>query len=283
MKRDIVVSAIIAVGVHAFILSATVPDGGSVRGTVYEPITLSILYPPKEVGEPPPVEKASEPVSRPDLSPRQKPMPKETVAAKKKLPNKKGLTAKGPVKEKKVGVERIEDVTKQTLMTPEPVEHLPENSVGAVNENAVKEGPHSTDGEAENPSALQRASIQKYDGHDALQKGGTAPAKGSAEGMTTYAMPKYKEGARPVYPKVAERRGYEGTVRLEVEILETGEVGEVKILESSGFEVLDKEAVRWVHTNPFVHGPNNEKRTYLVPVVFIGEEKEKVLAREKRK
>ena len=45
---------------------------------------------------------------------------------------------------------------------------------------------------------------------------------------------------------MARRRGYEGKVVLKVEVLATGKVGQIKIAESSGFEVLDRAALKGV-------------------------------------
>ena len=269
MKRDLIVSAIIAACVHLLILIAVVPKADFVHGGIHNSILLSVVRPPKVVAPTPPAKGPAAPVSRPHLSPKQKPVPEKAVIPRKKLSTKKRLAAKVPVKEGKVGAKKAEDVRKEGVATPESLEHLAEKSV----ESAGKAAP---------PSSAQRATVQGDNGHDALRKGKVAPGKGAGGDVITYAKPKYKEGASPVYPKVAQRRGYEGRVLLEVELLETGEVEEVKILASSGFRVLDKEAVRWVNTNPFVHGPNREKRTYLVPVVFNFDE-EKVLPRGKRK
>ena len=47
----------------------------------------------------------------------------------------------------------------------------------------------------------------------------------------------------PKYPKLAIKRGYEGVLKLEILILESGLVKEVFIRESTGFEILDKAGV----------------------------------------
>ena len=56
---------------------------------------------------------------------------------------------------------------------------------------------------------------------------------------------------------MAKRRRYEGTVRLELEVLETGDVGEIKILDSSGHAVLDRSAVKTVKKWTFFPGTKN--------------------------
>ncbi|MDY6952229.1 MAG: TonB family protein [Thermodesulfobacteriota bacterium] len=270
MKRDLVLSAIIAVGVHALILIALAPRAGLVHGGTRKSILLSIVHPPAAVAPAPPAKSPSEPVSVPRPSAEQMPVPKKDLIPKKKLSAKKRLLApKPPAKEDAVGPERAEAVKQEDLVTPKPVEHLAQKNVGSAG-NAIP------------PSSDYRTFGQGPNGDEAFQKEPIAPAKGPGGGLITYANPTYKAGTSPTYPRVAQRRGYEGRVLLEVEILEAGDVRKVRIVSSSGFGVLDKEAVRWVKTNPFVHGPKREKRTYLVPVVFDLDE-EKVLARGKRK
>lgn len=280
MKRDAILSAVAAVAIHALILAGPMPTGGRSYGDVYKPVSLSIIQAKHVATGSPPQKATPSPIEKPPPS-QPEVIKEETPRPEKRQFYKRPLVTKSPVKERKVTVERIKDPPKETLVTPEPVEHFPENNVASVNEDAFEEETHRADGEVETPSPLETASIQQYDGHQGLNKEDMAPGKGLGEGLLTYSKPTIKAGSRPIYPTVASRRGYEGTVLVEVDVLETGNLGEVKILESSGFNVLDKEAVRWVNTNPFVHGPKNEKRTYLVPVTFtLHEKREKALARE---
>jgi len=284
MKRDAILSAVVAVAIHAFILAGPMPTGGRPYGDVRKPVSLSIIRAKHVATESPPQRATPSPSTKPPHPSRPEVIQEETPPPKKKEVHERPLVTKSPVKERKVNVERIKDHTKETLVTPEPVEHSPEDSIESVNKDAIEEGTHRVDGKVETPSTLETASIEQYDGHDGLKKGDVAPGKGLGEGFLTYSKPNYKEGSRPVYPTVAKRRGYEGTVLVVVDILEAGKLGEVKIVESSGFKVLDKEAVRWVNSDPFVHGPKNGKRTYLVPVTFTFHEKrEKALAREEGK
>lgn len=50
----------------------------------------------------------------------------------------------------------------------------------------------------------------------------------------------------PEYPELARRRGYEGSLLLDFEVRADGTCGEVRVLESSGHDVLDEAAVRAV-------------------------------------
>jgi protein TonB len=70
-------------------------------------------------------------------------------------------------------------------------------------------------------------------------------------------------GARitqPEYPPASRRAGEEGTVQLQVFVLESGRAGEVKVAKSSGFPKLDEAAINEVKRNwRFVPGKEDGK------------------------
>jgi len=70
-------------------------------------------------------------------------------------------------------------------------------------------------------------------------------------------------GARitqPEYPPSSRRAGEEGTVQLQVLVLESGRAGEVKVAKSSGFPKLDEAAINEVKRNwRFVPGKEDGK------------------------
>lgn len=85
------------------------------------------------------------------------------------------------------------------------------------------------------------------------------------------AIPHYKKNPPPVYPRMARRRGYEGTVLMEVLVSREGRVEAVRLLESSGHGVLDHEAMsavkRWVF-EPARRGEEKVEMWVKVPVRF---------------
>jgi TonB family protein len=88
---------------------------------------------------------------------------------------------------------------------------------------------------------------------------------------TTEAVPDYTSNPKPVYPKRAILRGYEGTVTLLAEVLTDGSVGEVTILESSGYRILDRSALKAVRSWQFRPGSEDGRPVTMkvkVPVVF---------------
>ncbi|MBE9546403.1 MAG: energy transducer TonB [Proteobacteria bacterium] len=83
---------------------------------------------------------------------------------------------------------------------------------------------------------------------DALSPPPSAPTgKESLEtAKVTLAVPRYDENVPPIYPAIARKRGYEGVVLLSAEILIDGRVGELKIKKSSGYNILDRSALKAV-------------------------------------
>lgn len=74
------------------------------------------------------------------------------------------------------------------------------------------------------------------------------------------------------YPNLAEENGYEGKVDVRFKLFADGKVDEVEIIKSSGYQVLDKEAVGAVtRAAPYPPMPKSIKREYIiveVPIVF---------------
>ena len=62
----------------------------------------------------------------------------------------------------------------------------------------------------------------------------------------TYALPIYKRNIPPQYPVLARRRGYKGTVLLEVLVKKNGKAGSIRLARSSGYEILDRAAMNGV-------------------------------------
>ena len=64
---------------------------------------------------------------------------------------------------------------------------------------------------------------------------------------------------KPKYPKLALRGGYEGIVKLKILIAKNGKVIDVKILKSSGYDILDKTGIKAALNSKFY--PLTQKRT----------------------
>jgi len=85
------------------------------------------------------------------------------------------------------------------------------------------------------------------------------------------ARPLYRQNPPPRYPRSARRRGYEGSVLLEVKVLKDGSVGDLRVLTSSGHSVLDKAAVKSVRKWVFEPGMRGDQKVDMwvrVPIRF---------------
>ena len=114
-------------------------------------------------------------------------------------------------------------------------------------------------------AAPEKASATKQDSL------GAGESLGSSRSFVEAQSPRYGYRREPQYPRVAVRRGYEGTVLLKVRVLDSGGVDEVGIEESSGYGILDKAALEAVKTWRFTPARRGGKAVVswaLVPITF---------------
>jgi len=100
---------------------------------------------------------------------------------------------------------------------------------------------------------------------------GSAGGRGRGRGDSGTGSPKYAENPKPPYPQEARDKGYQGTVRLKVEVLPNGRAGEIELKESCGYGVLDQSALETVKKWRFI--PAREGKTpiscwVVVPITF---------------
>lgn len=75
----------------------------------------------------------------------------------------------------------------------------------------------------------------------------------------------------PAYPKLAEQRGWEGTVQLQVVISPEGRVSNARIQHSSGYRILDRSALQHIRKSRFRPAHKNGKAiemSILLPIVY---------------
>ena len=85
------------------------------------------------------------------------------------------------------------------------------------------------------------------------------------------AVPLYKVNPLPEYPRIARKRGYQGTVVLEVLVDQNGRVGDLRLFTSSGYSILDRKAMASVKRWLFEPGMKGDKKVDMwvrVPVRF---------------
>jgi len=84
---------------------------------------------------------------------------------------------------------------------------------------------------------------QGYSSSTARTDGYGSMRKITTPGDTLQATPRFRVNSRPTYPRLAQTRGYEGTVLLSVEVLFDGRVGRTRVKSSSGYALLDQSAL----------------------------------------
>ncbi len=77
---------------------------------------------------------------------------------------------------------------------------------------------------------------------------GTGVARGTGDGVTSFARPLGGYQTTPHYPESARREGAEGVVTLRFEVLTSGKVGTVQVQRSAGRPDLDRAAVEAIRT-----------------------------------
>lgn len=85
------------------------------------------------------------------------------------------------------------------------------------------------------------------------------------------AIPVYRKNPSPKYPGVARRRGYQGTVIMEVLVNREGRVEDLRLFQSSGYTVLDRAATDSVKNWLFEPGMRGDEKVEMwvkVPVRF---------------
>jgi len=93
----------------------------------------------------------------------------------------------------------------------------------------------------------------------------------SKETIIKTAIPLYKLNPRPDYPRLARKRGYQGTVVLDVLVDKNGRVSDLKLATSSNYSILDKKAMasvkKWLF-EPGSRGNNKVDMWVKVPIRF---------------
>jgi len=87
----------------------------------------------------------------------------------------------------------------------------------------------------------------------------------------TYALPIYQKNTPPQYPLIARRRGYQGKVLLEVLVKKDGKVGSIRLARSSGYEILDRTAIKGVRNwlfRPAKRGDELVEMWVKIPIRF---------------
>jgi len=97
------------------------------------------------------------------------------------------------------------------------------------------------------------------------------PTRASTATPVREATPLYRRNPVPEYPLIGRKRGYQGTVTLEVLVNREGRVEDLRLSASSGYSVLDQAALTSVKTwlfDPGTRGGEKVDMWVKVPVRF---------------
>jgi protein TonB len=158
------------------------------------------------------------------------------------------------------------------VIRPEPAQAPSGRPAGPPPETPVLPAPAVV---ADDPNAFSRAgnpppAKTRVEGKPA-EAPAPLPASSGKGSVLTEAFPLYRENPAPAYPALARKRGYEGTVVLEVFIGRNGRVLDLKVHQSSGYAVLDEAALAGVKHWQFQPGKRGETPIDMwvrVPICF---------------
>ncbi len=233
-NKDTIVWAIICSLLLHGLLALIIPNID--LDDIKEPELLEITLAPKTEpqAQPDPVQPEPE-VTKPKIEPKLKPEPKPVIKNKPSpIVQETQPVVETPVITPPQEVIAVKPVAER----PPPVQTIP------INE-PVKEPPP--------PPAPSQAEIDN--------------ATGRYGNALWSAISKHKK-----YPKIAQMRGWQGETIIELELDGTGKLKSKKVVQSSGYEVLDKQALEMVEKAlPFPTPPEalrNSNFTITVPVPF---------------
>ena len=199
-------------------------------------------------------------------------------------PQKEQAGAKGPGPPKRVSKQRpaFKQKPKKNALNIPPAMKIPRRAEKKATPSKAMTDREVVSGEIAEPEQQEAEtkdapSLPDY----GLSKGGAeetaSPAaprmalKGPARTPLRQAIPIYRENPSPPYPRVARRRGYEGTTILEVLVNREGKVDDVRLSSSSGHPVLDRAAKssvkKWVFI-PAVRGNKKVEMWVKIPIRF---------------
>ncbi|MBW1731710.1 MAG: energy transducer TonB [Deltaproteobacteria bacterium] len=281
----LIVAACVAVGTHAILLMAgpgflprPVPPN-----VLSHPITmtLNVVSPPMPISSPKQATQEVEkeikiPVSKPKIPKAHRPkVTKKKTVKKRPIPLAKRKAPKPIVKKKREEPTSHRShealIQKKSPLPPEPQEPKEQSSDSL---EQVDEPSHPDTPVSENANVSQGDfDISNDVLFDADQRvvASLSPSTAPTESIVE-ARPEYLKNPPPFYPMIAKRRGYEGTVILEILVTKEGKVGDLRVFQSSGYRVLDKAAMRSVKGWSFEPGRRGDKRVDMwvkVPIRFV--------------
>jgi protein TonB len=260
--RDLILAGFLALLLHGVLLVAEMPGLHGIKKALSRKTTITVgLVARRPAAEVRPARKGI---------PEGKPIPAEKAPTKPPT-KKKSRVRLHEVKKspKPKDVPQIPKPEPIPQITPKPVETTPEPAM-----ETTMTPSYSSQSEAMplSPSADepgQQSVTSAPPGDEWGMEGGESTI--GAGPFVEALAPGYGYRQEPHYPRLAVRRGYEGTTLLRVHIMQDGRVSAVEIKESSGYGSLDQAARNavgnWLFT-PARSGGRPVASWVLVPITF---------------
>jgi len=225
---------------------------------------------PKPIEQPKPVEKPKPvPKPKPIPKPRPKPEPREELEESPPEPIRlePEVSPPEPIREepKESLPEPIREEPKESPHEPireEPREshHEPVNETPIESHHeAVREEPPESEHEPSPAPPSHQQTTEEGEGHKTHGEGrNTDKAEDGAE-ENNQKHDAHIIDIEKMYPPLANRRGWEGTVKMKIHISANGEALDVTVVTSSGHPVLDEAAVDMMKNAKFAPARRGDK------------------------
>jgi protein TonB len=241
--KTLLFSAALAIGFHAFLFSLGANS-----------VPKKILYQPNKGPLSVSIDYVKPSTSRAPLSAKPPELRRQPEPFRRKT-EKKLTRAKPPIQKPAV--------TKKAQTPPKPKEKAQENA------------------DLAGLPSLDPARVIGDTGSGPQVKEANVPSGNTSEGSSSTALPPpvsvrqaipiYRSNPPPEYPATARRRGYEGTVIVEVLVNRQGRVQDLRLFQSSGYAVLDRAATAAIKNWLFEPGKAGDEKIEMwvkVPLRF---------------
>lgn len=264
--KGLLLSSALAVGIHGLFLAAE-PDWLKRRSgakPVPRVVTVTLSYhesqrpSPKPLSKPPQIHPVKE-AQYPEKKRREIPAVKQPKRALENVSRPKSLPKKRPIPPKPV----------KASLESEKIELAKRVSDNKVHSDArLFSGPGLSDEVSEHLDSRpgSKRPLREDRPEERIQETSLP-----APHVLPEIKPAYLNNPAPQYPRLARRRGYQGTVILDVLVDRKGKVDDLRLFKSSGYSSLDRTAIASVREWSFEPGRKGDEKVKMwvrVPISF---------------